>query len=374
MNNEIREKQISKASIIGIITNFILVVFKMIVGLIGKAIPIVLDAINNLTDIISSLVTLIGIKLAKKKPDKNHPFGHGRIEYISAIIVAIIVLAAGVGSFIKSINNIFKPNIPDYSYLSIIVIVVAIVTKIILGNYIKKQGLKYQSNALVGSGEDAKYDALITTSTLIGALSFKFFSFNIDAYLGILISLFIFKTGFSMLLESLNSIIGMRFDEGVGDEIMEYICTYPGIKNAYDLLVHNYGPLYAIGSLHIEVDGDMKAYDLSILTHRIQEDVKNKYNIVLNIAVYATNKENETICKQIKEISKKYEGILECHNIYIDNKNKNISFDLVVNYLAKQDEIKENIIKDIKELIKDYDIDIEFDLYYSKLDENIKHH
>ena len=174
----IREKQITKTSLVGIIANVFLAGFKALVGLISGSIAIVLDAVNNLTDALSSVITIVGIKLAKRKPDDDHPFGHGRIEYFSAIIISGIVLAAGIMSLIESVKKIIHPEMPDYTTVTIVIVAVAVVVKLLLGRYVKTQGIKYNSDALVASGADASFDAIISASTLLGIFITIIFNIN----------------------------------------------------------------------------------------------------------------------------------------------------------------------------------------------------
>ena len=194
-----REKQITKTSFIGIGANLMLAGFKAAAGLIAGSVAIVLDAINNLTDALSSVITIVGIKLAKRPPDKSHPFGHGRIEYLSALIIAAIVLSAGVMSLVESVKKIITPELPDYSAVTLVIIGVAVVTKLILGRFVKSRGVKYNSDALVAAGADATFDAILSLSTLIAAVIAMIWDISVDGIVGALISVFIIKAGIEML-------------------------------------------------------------------------------------------------------------------------------------------------------------------------------
>ncbi|MBR0461308.1 MAG: cation diffusion facilitator family transporter [Erysipelotrichaceae bacterium] len=365
MKSDIREKEITRTSMIGIAANVLLAGFKAAVGLLAGAISIVLDAINNLTDVVSSVITIIGIKLAKRKPDNKHPFGHGRVEYLSAIIIALIVLLAGISSLVESVKNIIHPKMPDYTSVTIIVIVAAVIVKFFLGRYVKAQGEKYKSNALIASGSDASFDAVITASTLLGVVAAKLFNVSIDGILGAVISAFIIKAGVEMLMESLGSIIGVRFDDGVAKEIKAYICTYEGVLGAYDLVVHNYGPDYALGSVHVEVDSKMTAFDIYKLTARIQKGVMAKFNIYLSVAIYAIDAKKQKIRDKIRDIALSHEGVVGCHGIFIDDQEKYVSFDIVVDFTTDHNEIREKIKKEVKELLKDHEVVINIDLNYT---------
>ena len=214
-----RDAKIINTSIKGIITNIVLVIFKSVVGVISRSTTMVLDALNNLSDTLSSIATIIGIKLANKKPDKEHPYGHGRIEYFTTIIVALIILVAGVVALKESIDKIVHPLDPDYSYISLMVITIGIFTKIVLGTYVKRKGKEYDSDTLVAQGNDALFDAIIALSTLIGAIIFITTKINIEGYIGIIIASFIIKSSIEMIKDPINDIIGIR----ISDELIKQV-------------------------------------------------------------------------------------------------------------------------------------------------------
>lgn len=186
-----REKTIIRTSIIGIIANVFLAAFKAVIGLMTNSIAIVLDAVNNISDAGSSLITIIGTKLAGREPDKKHPFGYGRIEYLSAMIISVIVLYAGITSLVESVKLIIHPKTPDYNTVSLIIVAVAVVVKILLGRYVKKTGVRVNSDSLINSGEDATLDSVISASTLVAAVIFMTFNISLEAWLGAVISLVI---------------------------------------------------------------------------------------------------------------------------------------------------------------------------------------
>lgn len=210
-----RSKEIVKVSIQGIVVNIILVIFKMIVGLISGSIAVVLDAVNNLSDAMSSIITIIGTALSNKKPTKKHPYGYGRIEYFSSIIIAIIILLAGITSFKESFAKVLKPEMADYGVASIVVIVVAILVKYFFGNYVKNKGEKLNSGSLVASGTDAISDSLLSLSTLIAAIITIIFKISLEGYFGILISIFILKSALEILKETIDEMIGVRVDSDI---------------------------------------------------------------------------------------------------------------------------------------------------------------
>ena len=199
-----REKIIVRTSVIGIVANAFLAAFKAVVGIISNSIAIVLDAVNNISDALSSLITIIGTKLAAKEPDKNHPFGYGRIEYLSAMIISLIVFYAGITSFIESVKKIIHPETPEYTTTSLIIVAVAVLVKILLGRYVQSVGNRVNSDSLVNSGKDALLDSIISASTLLAAAIYLIFGISLEAWLGAIISLIIIKSGYEMLKDTIS--------------------------------------------------------------------------------------------------------------------------------------------------------------------------
>lgn len=370
MGKEIsREKAITNTSVIGIVTNIFLSLFKAGAGLIAGSIAIVLDSVNNLTDALSSAITIAGIKLAKKNPDTNHPFGYGRIEYFSAIIISIIVLAAGVTSIIESIKKIITPEKADYSIVTIIIIVASVITKLILGTFVKKQGKKYNSDALVASGSDASFDAIISGSTLLCALATMIFDFVIDGIVGTIISIFIIKAGIEMLLGAVDDVMGNRPDSEITKDIKAAIREIPGVMGAYDLVLHNYGPNSAMGSVHVEIPSDMPASDIHKLTTIIQATIIEKFKIFLTVGIYAVEVKDENIInikKTINDYCVSNPGVINTHGYYIDVDRKIISFDLTADFTIKNKaEFIKNTIGHINEMYPEYQVEINIDTNYS---------
>ena len=357
-----RDAKIINTSIKGIITNIVLVIFKSVVGVISRSTTMVLDALNNLSDTLSSIATIIGIKLANKKPDKEHPYGHGRIEYFTTIIVALIILVAGVVALKESIDKIVHPLDPDYSYISLMVITIGIFTKIVLGTYVKRKGKEYDSDTLVAQGNDALFDAIIALSTLIGAIIFITTKINIEGYIGIIIASFIIKSSIEMIKDPINDIIGIRISDELKEKIIKDITKFKEVKGAYDLILHNYGPITIIGSVHIEIDDELTARDIHKLSKEIEKEIYEKYDIIMTIGIYASNntsKISKEINKDIRRICKAYNNILQIHGLYIDEKEKIISFDIIYDFVEKNTEsINNEIINKLKENYNDYTITI----------------
>lgn len=344
-----RDRRIVRTSVIGIFTNLCLVAFKVIVGLMANSIAIVLDAMNNLSDALSSVITILGTKLAGRPADKKHPFGYGRVEYLTAIIISCIVLFAGIGFAKTSVTKIITPDVTNYSMVTVVIVIVAIFTKIFLGRYTKKVGQETDSDALVASGADATFDAVISAGTLVGALVAMFSGHVIDGWIGAIISLAILKAGLEMLMDTLSSIVGRRADSALTKEIKKKLCTVEGILGAYDLVLHNYGPTKSMGSVNVAVYDWRTAAELHAISKKAQQMILEEYNIFLYMGFYAVNtQENElhTLEESVRTDLKKHPYVLSMHAFYEDSKTRMISFDAVIDFACK-DSLK--LVRDIEE-------------------------
>ena len=355
-----REKTIVKTSIIGIVTNLLLVGFKMAVGLISNSIAVILDAVNNLSDALSSVVTIIGAKLGAKQPDKKHPLGYGRIEYLSSMVVAALVLYAGITSLVESIKKIISPEAADYSAVSIVIISVAIAVKLVLGLYVKRQGKKVNSGALTASGSDALFDAILSASVLASAVIYLIWGASLEAYVGVVIAGFIIKAGIEMMIETLNDIIGKREDKETIKELKEIICKEEDVLGAYDVTLFNYGPNKNYGSVHIELPDSLTVDDVDRITRRIQADVFQKTGIILTgIGVYSFNTSDDEAAKMRNEVQKTvmaHDWALQMHGFYVDTGKKTIRFDVVMSFDIDRKEAVKTICKEIAALYPDYDV------------------
>ena len=288
---------------------FFLAGFKTVIGLLSNSIAIVLDAVNNISDAGSSVITIVGTKLAGKAPDKKHPFGHGRIEYLSAMMIAVIILYAGTTSLIESVKQIIRPEIPDYNPTSLIIIAVAVVVKIFLGAYVKKVGQKVKSDSLVNSGADATLDAVISFSILVAAVVFMIFGLALEAYLGAVISVIIIKSGIEMLRGTISQLLGEQNDIEVARAIQKTVMGFKNVLGVYDLILNNYGPNRWNGSLHIEVPDTLSVVDLDQLLREISVKVVKEHRVLLTaIGVYSVNTKDEHVIKiqkKLKEVALK---------------------------------------------------------------------
>ena len=352
-----RQEKIIKTSIIGIVVNLILVAFKAFVGIVTNSIAITLDAVNNLTDALSSIITIIGAKLAHRPPDKNHPYGYGRIEYFSSVIIAVIVLWAGITAFMESWPKIFTPDVTNYSTVSLIIIAVAIVVKLALGRYVKSVGEDINSQALVASGSDALFDSILSLSTLVAALISIFFHISLEGILGVIISIVIIKASIDMIRETLDSMIGARVDSELSRKIKESICELPEVYGAYDLSLHNYGPEEMQGSVHVEVDDSLTALEIHNLTRQISIKIYNEFSIILTVGIYARNNKFDDIRNDLYEIASKYEEIIEIHGFIVYETQNLITFDMIVDFDADREKVKSQKHPQYTyQVIDDYDV------------------
>ncbi len=353
-----REKTIVRTSIIGIGANVLLAAFKAVIGIVSNSIAVTLDAVNNLSDALSSVITIIGAKLGAKDPDKKHPLGYGRIEYLSSMLVAAIVLYAGITSLVESVKKIIHPEAADYSTISLVIIAVAIVVKLLLGAYVKKQGEKVNSGALIASGSDASFDAILSASVLASAIIFLVWGISLEAYVGVVISGFIIKAGCEMMSETLNDIIGKRGDADEVKELKQIICEEEAVMGAYDVNLFNYGPNKNYGTAHIELPDTMSVDDVDRITRRIQGRVFQKTGIILTgIGVYSYNTSDDEAAQMRNAIQKcvmSHDWALQMHGFYADTEKKTARFDVVLSFDVDKDEAIGTLTEEVSALYPDY--------------------
>lgn len=339
-----REKTIVRTSILGIVANVLLSGFKAAVGLFAHSVSMILDAVNNLTDALSSVVTIVGTKLAGRSPDRKHPLGHGRIEHLSAMIIGVIILYAGVTALVESIKKIIAPEVPDHSIYSFIVVGAAVVVKIFLGLYFKKTGKAVKSDTLKASGTDALFDAVISTSVLVGAVIFLLFRVNIEAWLGAVISLFILKSGFDVLKDAAGDILGRRVDSEITKKVRESMASFPEVQGVFDLILHDYGPEKYMGSAHIAVAETMTAEELDVLERKIAGKVYEDTGVIMaGLSVYAVNETKDlpkAVESEIRSLLSVHPEVLEMHGFRLFEETKIIQFDMVIDFSVKNREAR----------------------------------
>ena len=362
-----RDAIIIRTSIIGIFANVLLASFKAVIGTATNSIAIVMDAVNNLSDALSSIITIVGTRLAGKAPDRNHPLGHGRYEDLTAMVISIIVLYAGITALQESVKNILHPETPSYTTVSLVIIGAAVAVKLLLGRYVKSVGEKVNSDSLVASGSDALFDSIISVSTLVAAGVYIGFGISLEAYLGALISVVIIKAGIDMLRETISKILGERADSALTNEIKETISEIDGVYGAYDLLLHSYGPNTLIGEVHIEVPDTYTAAMIDDLTRQIQENVYSKFGVAIaTVGIYSMNTSDDKaleIKSDITRLVMSEDFVLQMHGFYLDEEKALMIFDIIVDFKAPdRTVVHDNLIKKIKDRYPDYEVRITLDL------------
>lgn len=357
-----REGLIVRTSVIGIITNILLAAFKAAVGLISHSIAVVLDAVNNLSDALSSLITIIGTKLSAKLPDKKHPLGYGRIEYLTALVVAALVLYAGVTSLVESVKKIIHPETADYSIVSLVIIAVAVVVKLLLGRYVKAQGRKANSAALEASGADASFDAILSASVLLSAIVFLLWGLSLEAWVGVVIAGFIIKSGLEMITDTLDDILGKRAEAELTGKIRRAVLEEEAIRGVYDIIVNDYGPNKNTCSLHIELPDFMTVDQVDVITRHLQNRVLDAAGVIVTgVSVYSYNTKDDeaaAIRGRVTGIVLSHDWALQLHGFYADTVNKALRFDVVMSFDVTVSEALSTLYSELSSALPEYTVHI----------------
>ena len=365
-----RSQEIIRTSWIGIATNVLLAGFKATVGVLSSSVAIVMDAVNNLSDALSSVITIVGTKLSQRPPDRKHPFGFGRIEYFSAIIIAVIVLSAGITSLIESVKKIFAPTEPDYTTATLIVITVAIAVKLVLGQYVKRKGEHLKSDALTASGSDALFDAVITLATLVSAGIMLLWGVSLDGILGALISVVIIKAGIEMLASPVNELLGTSIPAELTNEIKREVSSFDGVHGVFDLILHNYGPDVKIGSLHINVYDTMSAHEIHALTRKISTCMFDRHGIVMTVGVYAVatgNNRHAELQAQVMQALAAHKEIVQVHGFLYSKNDQLLSVDVVPDVSVHDDAaLVGQLTSEIQPMVPDMKVVVVVDHNYSE--------
>ena len=362
-----RNQVIVRTSLIGIGANLALAAAKAIAGLLAHSIAVVLDAVNNLSDALSSLITIIATHLAGRTPDKKHPLGYGRIEYLSTMIIAAIVLYAGVTALIESVKKLIHPETPDYSALTLVILVMAVAVKLFLGTYFRRVGKSVNSGALQASGSDALSDAILSASVLVSAVVYLLFGVSLEALVGVVIAVFIIRAGLEMLTDAVDDLLGKRLDPETAADIKKTICEEESVLGAYDLILNSYGPERIIGSVHVEVPDTMTAVELDRLERHIAYNVLEKHGVLMTaIGIYASNTTDDRVTEMRSRLTRmimSHDGILQVHGFSVTEEDKTIHLDVIVDY-ARTDRkaIFDHISKEAAEMYPDYTLKLVMDI------------
>lgn len=353
-----RDKKIIQTSIIGIAANVLLVIAKALIGFFAHSVALISDAINNLTDSLSSTITIVGTKLAGRKPDKKHPYGHGRIEYLVSLIIGIIILSAGVLAIYSSCKALIEKPVVEYSVVSLIIIALAVLVKAFIGVFYTKVGKSIKSEPLKASGKDALFDVLLSLATVVGIATSLIWHVNIEGYIGIVIGIFILRTAIEVLHDGISLIIGERASQEEIDRIKHLVSQFPEVKGVYDLIINNYGTSKSIASIHIEVDDNLTAVDIHHLTRKIVTKVFAETGTILTVGIYASN-ETDPKVKEIKDftysLAEKDPNINQIHGFYVDEEKKLITFDVIINFKFEKPQLKiAELVTTLKEKYPEY--------------------
>lgn len=349
------------ASILGCVINLSLFIIKLIFGLLSNSISVIADAINNLTDIGSCVISFIGFNVSSKPADKEHPFGHQRIEYITGLIMSIIIIVIGIEFFGSSISKIISKEVSSFSYVTIIILFISIILKLYLAFFNKKIGVKINSISLKVSAKDALNDCIATFFVLISAVVSILFNVNIDGYIGVLLSLFIIYSGICLVKETISPLIGEKVDDKLLIDVLNDVKSYSDILGVHDVMCHCYGPNKIFMSLHAEVDAKQNILDIHNIIDKVEFEIKNKYDIALVIHMdpieldcEVTNNYKVLIINHLKQLNDK----LSIHDFRtVSNENNiNIIFDILKPVTCKINNL--DIEKSIYCLLSDNEVNI----------------
>lgn len=357
-NLETRGKYGVLSSATGIVVNILLSIVKLFIGIIANSISIISDALNNITDVGSSVVTMIGFKISQKKIDKDHPWGHGRMEYITAFIVDIIILMVGFELLKSSIDKIIHPELPAVNNVTIIILVIAVLTKLWLFLFYKKIAKMIDSNAIKGNAYDSISDSISTLVVLISAVVAKLCGISIDGYASLIVSVFILFTGYKAIKETVDLLLGMKPDPEFIRDIEEEAKKYDMISGIHDIMVHDYGPGRKIVSFHAEVPADGDICKVHDIIDQMEQDLFEKFNCITTIhmdPIVVDNKEINDMRDFTEKIVKELNSEFSIHDFRMTDGGKrvNLIFDLVVPRDKEYD--KEEIIKNVQQKIHEKD-------------------
>ncbi len=352
-----RERLITRTSLIGIFTNLALVGTKMLAGLVSGSIAIILDAVNNLTDVLSSIVTLVGTKLANRRPDKIHPHGHGRLEYLATLIVTIVIFLTGLTAIKESVAKIIDPGVVEYSFWTLAIVAVAVIVKIFLSSFVKHRGQEADSSALIASGQDALMDAILSFATLVAGILNLCFGWKLEGWLGIVIAIFIIKTALTMMSEAVATVLGQRANTGIINKIQKRLLMNDQVQAVYDLTLHDYGPNHLVGAAKIQIPSHLTAPEIHKLTRKLEVDLLRRYGVAMIIGIYAQTPDDDTeaIWQTIKTTIKSTPEILQVHGLLVDHETKTVYYDVVIDWQVQDPaKIIRRLAKELKVWYPDY--------------------
>lgn len=365
---ESREGIISGTSVLGIIVNLLVAAIKVVLGLLSSSIAIVSEGVNNASDALTSVLTLVGTKLAGKKPDEKHPFGYGRIEYLTSLIIAIAIIVTGVEMLTSAVELIFHPADMDISYIALIAVAVSAVIKFFLGVYTIRMGKKADSGALVAVGLDCRNDSYVSIITIASAIVFIVFHISIDAYVGVFTSLLILKAGLEVLKDTISELLGRPGEAELAAKLYREIRSTEGVYNAVDMMLHNYGPEAYSGSVNIEIDHSKTVGEVYQFIHELQLRIMHEYNVTMVFGIYAVDNDHEE-AKQaritVSNFVKSHENVKSFHAVYFDHNTNKLYCDLIVDYkLRDWEKLREEFTAYMAEHYPDKELELVIETEY----------
>ena len=343
------------SSVVGVICNMILFAIKISIGLVIHSISVMADAFNNLSDASSGIISFIGVKLANKPADKEHPFGHGRFEYLSAFVVAFLVLQVGFSCFKNSVSKIIEPKPTEFNIIMVGILSISVLLKLWLGVFNRKLGNRIRSSVMKATAADAFGDVLITVVTILAIIVEKLTGLKVDGYMGLVVSLFVLYNGFNIAKETIEPLIGEAVEPEIYEKITTMVESYEGIVGSHDLIVHNYGPTHTMASIHAEVPNDINIEAAHETIDKIERDALKALDVFLVIHMDPIEINDTKVLsakRMITDIVKKCDENASIHDFrMVNGENQiNLIFDLVVAYSYSEDE-KAGLIKNVVELV-----------------------
>ena len=363
-----REGTVVTVSGLNILVNLIFAAIKVVIGLAVSSIAIVSEGVNNATDSATSLITIVGTKLSAKHPTEKHPFGFGRIEYLTSLLISVLILFTGAELMESSVKRIFEPQEMSISYVTMAIIAVSALVKLALGLYTIKEGRRVDSSSLVALGTECRSDSVVSVITLVTALVFLVFHVSLDAYAGIIMSLIVLKAGFEVLKETLSDILGQAGEKELAQELYRIIRAEPLVLNAADMMLHNYGPDSYSGSVNVEIDHSKTVEEVYAALHELQLRIMHEKRITMVFGIYAVDRDHAQIRQlreQVAAFVREQKHVTSYHALYIHPNGKDLYVDLVVDYdLADWEALRKEFTAYMAELYPDKHLELVIETNY----------
>ncbi len=353
------------SGVFGVVLNLLLFIIKVSVGLVVNSIAVLADAFNNLSDALSSVITIVGFKLSSLPADKEHPYGHGRMEYITALVIAVLVLLVGFEFSKSSFDRIKSPKDLNFQLIPFLILVLSIIFKLFLYNFNKSLSIKIESPALLATATDALGDIFTTIVIALSLIISNFTSFPIDGYIGLLVSIIIIYSGFTLIKDTISTLLGKTLDDSILQEIEEHVLSYKYISGVHDLNIHNYGPGKVLATIHVEFPDTVSVIDIHRIIDQAEREISNKFNIdmLIHMDPITSNKKEVKMKNEIRKSLESKKEIFSIHDFRINYETKEIIFDLIVDgdiicSLDDETEIINETCKYIGKLYPNYNINI----------------